>query len=139
MSWSIGIDFGMRQWGLARGIYGVVEPIGVLSAVGGIPDWEALHRLVAPWSKGHWVLGVAFDREGDALLPTRVLKRHWRMIKRNLGGELICVDETLSTQEARARLLPLGRQYHKGLVDAMSACIILERYYELYGLGGDAQ
>lgn len=134
MSWSIGIDFGLRQWGLARGIHGVVEPIGVIAAVGGIPDWDSLHQQVRPWARQHWVIGIAVDRDGGLLLPARVLHRHWRMIRRHLGGEVVCVDETLSTQEARECLWRQGRPLHKAEVDALSACIILERYYALYGV-----
>lgn len=125
----------MKHWGFARGIHGVVEPIGSLPAVGGIPVWDDLHALLKPWNRGVWVIGMPLDSSGALLLPGRVLKRHWRMIAKNLGGKLLSIDETLTTIEAREMLMErFGRIRSKSDVDAMSAKLILERYYEVHGL-----
>ena len=135
LSWHIGIDFGMKHWGLARGIHGVVEPIGSISAVGGMPDWDALHAMVKSWSCGVWVIGIPLDSSGELLLPGRVLKRHRRVIAKHLGGKLLFIDESLTTIEARARLMEqTGKIESKAAIDAMSACLILERYYSIHGL-----
>lgn len=136
VSWYIGIDFGTRYWGLARGIHGVVEPIGSIPVIGGIPNWEVLHGLVKPWYDGKWVIGIPVGSSGELLLAGCVLKRHWRMIHKNLGGSLFEVDETLTSVEARGRLMAMNRKSNKKSdVDAMSACLILERFYEEHGVG----
>ena len=133
VSWCIGIDFGIKYWGLARGIYGIVEPIGSIAVVGGLPDWSKLHSLLKPWACETWVIGMPLASNGDLLLPGRVLKRHWNMIQKKLGGTLIAVDESLTTIEARAILLAQNVELTKENIDAQSACLILERFYDLYG------
>lgn len=132
MSWCIGIDFGMRHWGLARGIYGIVEPITSIAAVGGIPNWDDLHSIVKPWFKGVWVIGIPKSSDQELLIAGRVLKRHWRTIKKNLGGKIVTVDETLTTIDAHQYLLSKKKKFNKSDIDAYSACFILKRYYELY-------
>ena len=132
MSWIIGIDFGMKHWGLARGIYGVIEPIGVIDAVGGIPQWSDLHAIVKPWYQGHWVIGYPVDRQGNLLQPARALKRHWPFIQKNLGGTITTIDEFFTTKQSQNML-----EYYdnitaqtKSHIDCLSACLILETYYD---------
>jgi putative transcription antitermination factor YqgF len=43
-------------------------------------------------------------------------------------------DETLSSEEAESALRAIGKDYSKSDVDAMSAAVILERYFDE---GGD--
>ena len=136
VSWIIGIDFGFKHWGLARGIYGIIEPIGVIDAQGGMPDWEALHTLVKPWSHGVWVIGFPLTSDGSLLPPARALKRHWPFIQKKLGGTIHAIDEFYTTKEAQAILhhpIHIHRKV-KDTIDGLSACLILERYYDTLDL-----
>jgi len=132
MNWTIGIDFGLKHWGLARGIYGVIEPLGVIDAQGGMPNWDKLHTLVKPWFSGTWVIGYPRASDGSLLPPARTLKRHWPYLVKNLTGSLIPIDEFYTTKEAEDILQRPTRvdRKVKNRIDCLSACLILERYYD---------
>lgn len=135
--WVIGIDYGMKHWGLAKGIYGIVEPIGVVEAQGGIPDWQTLLSLVKPWNQGRWVIGYPMHSDGTLMPIARTLDRHLPHLKKNMKGSIIKVDEFYTTKEAQellAHRTKITRQ-EKDEIDCMSACLILERYYDMYGVG----
>lgn len=131
MMWVIGIDFGLKHWGLARGIEGIIEPIGHLQVCGGIPNWDEFQKLVTPWNQGHWVMGLPLDRQDQPLAPAYALKRHLPHFQKKMGGIITFVNEDLSTQEANALILRASKKQKKRMnVHEISACLILERYYD---------
>ena len=57
-------DFGLRQIGVAMGncLLGTTQPLNILRAKDGVPDWRALQVLVEEWRPDLLVVGEPAGR-----------------------------------------------------------------------------
>lgn len=74
------------------------------------------------------VVGLPRSMDGSSSDQTRYTEAFADVLKARLNMPVHLVDETLSSVQAEAGLR--GRKYEKGDVDALAACIILERFLE---------
>lgn len=125
-------DFGLRQIGVAVGnsLLGTAEPLSILRAKDGIPDWQAVQDLVTEWSPDLLVVGDPLNMDGTVSeLATRA-RKFARRLEGRLGLEVVMVDERLSSFEAKQDSLEQG---HKGdfraqPIDSLAAELILRSW-----------
>ncbi|NKI75364.1 Holliday junction resolvase RuvX [Dickeya sp. CFBP 2040] len=130
----LAFDFGTRSIGVAIGqeITGTARPLTSLKAQDGVPDWQKVEKLLKEWQPALVIVGLPLNMDGtEQPLTTRARKFSQRLHGR-FGVNVELHDERLSTVEARADLFERGgfRALDKGSVDAASAVIILESWFE---------
>lgn len=121
----LGIDFGLKKIGLAYTQAGWVQPLAVIKN-----DNQALSRMkkiCREYGLTKIVLGLP---EGD--LRTQV-KLFGQKLHQQLGWPVVFQDETLTTQEAIAKMIVAGKkkQARREKEDAFAAALILESFLQV--------
>jgi putative Holliday junction resolvase len=131
LSYYFGFDFGMRCIGVAVGQMASchANPLVILKAKQGVPDWIALDKLCQEWMVKGFVVGLA---EGDHV------PKHFQAATKKFAQalqdryQLPChfVDEHYTTVEAKKSTHYKGSQ--DGRLDDIAAAIILQKYLDNY-------
>ncbi|MGK2914534.1 MAG: Holliday junction resolvase RuvX [Porticoccaceae bacterium] len=135
----IALDFGIRQIGLAVGqtLTCTAQPIAVISARDGHPDWLRLTDLVTQWEPDLLLVGLPLNMDGTESEFCSRARRFARRLHARFGISVKMVDERLSTREAKSRL-PRPASYRSKPVDAIAAALTLETWFGDQRLGIDA-
>lgn len=117
----LGIDFGLSTIGLALAEGPLAEPLGQVK-------WQSAEKLIEVVSRHNPDLVVLGLPEGRLARQVETLGNQ---IKTNLGTKIEYQDETLSTHEAKERLLAAGKPQKKRRLDhAAAAAVILQAYLD---------
>ncbi|AQS37494.1 RNAse H-fold protein YqgF [Shewanella psychrophila] len=130
----LGFDYGTKSIGIAIGqsLTGTANPIGSIKAVDGIPKWEEIGMLIEEWQPNMVVVGLPLNMDGTEQEITQRAKKFANRINGRFGVKIATQDERLTTADAKARLFEFGgyKALTKGQVDAMSAVLIIESFFE---------
>lgn len=130
----LAFDFGTRSIGVAIGqeITGTARPLTSLKAQDGVPDWQKVEKLLNEWQPALVIVGLPLNMDGTEQPLTARARKFAQRLHGRFGVKVDLHDERLSTVEARADLFERGgfRALDKGSVDAASAVIILESWFE---------
>ena len=130
----LGFDFGTRSIGVAIGqeITGSAQPLRALKANDGIPNWEEIEKLLQEWQPDRVIVGLPLNMDGTEQPLTQRARKFAARIHGRFGIVVDLQDERLTTTDARARLFERGgyRALEKGMVDGISALLILEAWME---------
>lgn len=125
-------DFGLRQIGVAVGntLTETTQPLAVLTAREGIPDWGELAALVEEWQPARLVVGDPLNMDGsDSELSRRAHKFAGRLHGR-LGLPVDMADERLTSFEVKQSLREQGHRgdYKAQPADSLAAELILRSW-----------
>ncbi len=128
----LAFDFGLRQIGVATGntLLETTQPLPILRAKDGVPDWRALEELVREWQPGLIIVGDPLNMDGsDSELCLRA-RKFARRLEGRLGVTVEMVDERLSSFEAKQSSRERGHtgDYRKNPVDSQAAELILHTW-----------
>ena len=135
----MGFDYGTRKIGIAVGqlITKTANPIAIISARDGVPDWSEIEKLILAWQPAQFVIGLPLNMdETESEMSQRSLKFARRLTGRfNIPHHTI--DERLTSREARSlheshsstRRGPADRSRDE--IDDIAAQIILESWLKL--------
>ncbi len=135
----MGFDYGTRKIGIAVGqlITKTANPIAIISARDGVPDWSEIEKLILEWQPAQFVIGLPLNMdETESEMSQRSLKFARRLTGRfNIPHHTI--DERLTSREARSlheshsstRRAPADRSRDE--IDDIAAQIILESWLKL--------
>ena len=130
----LAFDFGTRSIGVAVGqrITGTARPLTALKANDGTPDWTLIERLLKEWQPDDVIVGLPLNMDGTEQPLTQRARKFANRIHGRFGVVVDLQDERLTTTDARARLFERGgyRALEKGMVDGISALLILEAWME---------
>ncbi|MBP2194920.1 Holliday junction resolvase RuvX [Erwiniaceae bacterium L1_54_6] len=130
----LGFDFGTKSIGVAVGqqLTGTARALTALKAQDGTPDWNQIERLLKEWQPDYVVVGLPLNMDGTEQELTARARKFANRLHGRFGVRVELQDERLSTVEARAGLFERGgyRALQKGRVDAQSAVIILEDWFD---------
>ncbi|MEH2922534.1 Holliday junction resolvase RuvX [Samsonia erythrinae] len=130
----LAFDFGTKSIGVAIGqeITRTARPLTSIKAQEGIPDWQNVEKLLSEWQPALAVVGLPLNMDGTEQPLTARARKFANRLHGRFGIPIALHDERLSTVEARADLFERGgfRALDKGRVDAASAVIILESWFE---------
>lgn len=130
----LGFDFGTKSIGVAIGqeITGTARPLAAFKAKEGNPDWQQVEKLLKEWQPDLVIVGLPLNMDGTEQPVTAQARKFANRLHGRFGVQIELHDERLSTVEARADLFDRGgfRALNKGSVDAASAVIILESWFE---------
>lgn len=130
----LGFDFGTRSIGVAIGqeITGSAQPLRALKANDGVPNWDEIEKLLKEWQPDLVIVGLPLNMDGTEQPLTLRARKFANRIHGRFGVVVDLQDERLTTTDARARLFERGgyRALEKGMVDGISALLILEAWME---------
>ncbi|MGC3874076.1 Holliday junction resolvase RuvX [Halomonas sp. GXIMD04776] len=129
----LAFDFGTRRIGVAVGheLVARATALAPLPARDGIPDWNAVSKLIEEWGPDLFVVGLPLNMDGsESEMSTRARKFGKRLYGR-YGKPCEMVDERGSTREAKAIAREAGHRgnYRDDGVDGLAAQLILEGWF----------
>ncbi|QIM62641.1 Holliday junction DNA helicase RuvA [Pasteurellaceae bacterium Orientalotternb1] len=130
----IAFDFGLNSIGCAVGqsITGTAQPLSAFKAQDGTPKWEAIGTLLKEWCPDLLVVGLPLNMDGTEQPLTQRAKKFANRLNGRFQLPVTLHDERLTTVEARAEIFSRGgfKALKKDKVDSISACLILESWFE---------
>ncbi|WP_299490390.1 Holliday junction resolvase RuvX [uncultured Shewanella sp.] len=130
----LGFDFGTKSIGIAIGqsLTASARPLISIKAEDGIPKWEQIGELIKEWKPDFIIVGLPLNMDGSEQELTKRARKFGNRIRGRFEIHVEFQDERLTTADAKARLFDMGgyKALTKGQVDAMSAVLITESYFE---------
>lgn len=130
----IAFDFGMKSIGCAVGqsITGTAQVLPAFKAQDGIPNWEAIGKVIHEWKPDLLIVGLPLNMDGTEQPLTQRVKKFANRLHGRFGFPVTLHDERLTTVEARAEIFARGgfKALKKDKIDSISACLILESWFE---------
>ena len=113
-----------------QSLTGTAQPVCVLRARDGIPDWAEIESLIAEWRPNLFVVGLPYNLDGsESVLMVRAVKFANRLNGR-FNKPSYGMDERLSSVEAAERILEENRDSKKrAAIDDIAAQIILQNWF----------
>ncbi|MEX2474141.1 Holliday junction resolvase RuvX [Marinobacter sp.] len=125
-------DFGTRRIGVATGqeMLGTGQPLALLPARDGVPDWDSIARLLEEWQPQLVVVGLPLnmdDSENDMCARAR---KFGKRLHGRFHVPVEMVDERLTSFEAKGDVMAGGgsRDFGRHGVDDRAAVLILETW-----------
>lgn len=121
----MGFDFGMGKIGVAVGqaVTGTANPLTILKAKNGIPDWNQVEKLIKEWQPSLLVVGLPLNMDDTPSEMSRLAEKFSRKLSGRFNVPSKTVDERLSSFEASSQ------SDGDEPVDAIAAQLILETYF----------
>lgn len=130
----LAFDVGTRKIGIAFGqrVTGTAQALMRLPAQHGVPDWNALDRLVREWRPEAFVIGLPRQADGREGSVAKLARRFGTQLAARYARPVHYADERLTSAEA-AHLLaasPATRRRREHDRDAVAAQLILESFLD---------
>lgn len=118
----LGFDFGMRRIGVAVGqmITRTANPVAVLNARDGVPNWENVQEMIDTWNIDAIVVGIPLNMDGSKQSVTFAAQRFANKLASRFRLPVYTVDERLTTVEAK--------RHQQTELDSYAAKLILEQW-----------
>lgn len=130
----LAFDFGTNSIGCAVGqsITGTAQGLPAFKAQDGIPNWEIIGNVIQEWQPDLLVVGLPLNMDGTEQPLTQRAKKFANRLNGHFNIPIALQDERLTTVEARSEIFERGgfRALKKSKVDSISACLILESWFE---------
>ena len=128
----LGFDFGMKNIGVAVGqeLTKTANPLTVIKAREGIPNWDQIKTLLDQWSPQLLVVGLPINMDGSEQEMTAAARRFGNRLNGRFHIPVDWQDERLTTFEALDQLgIRSKMQSNKREdVDRISAQLILQSW-----------
>ena len=103
----MGFDFGTRRIGIAIGqrltdSANALEPI---KAKDGVPDWDALERIINEWQPDAFVTGLPLNMDGTPSEMSRRAAKFSRRLEGRFHRPSYTQDERLTSYEAKGMVI----------------------------------
>lgn len=125
-------DYGLRQIGVAVGnsLLASSQPLTVIKANDGIPDWQALTQLVSEWQPDILVVGDPLNMDGSESALCQRARKFGRRLHGRLGLPVEMADERLTSYEAKQMGRERGHRgnYKRDPIDSQAAELILQTW-----------
>ena len=128
----LGIDYGDARVGVAvSDLLGIAEQgVGTVKNTGGKKLFEELKNIIDQYKPEEIVIGLPKNMDGTEGFRVEETYKFADRLKEIYNGRVEFVDERLTTMGA-AQFLNVTNtrgQKRKGVIDTVSACLILETY-----------
>ena len=128
-------DYGTEKIGIAIGqsISSTAEPLTIIRAKDGIPNWSQITSLIESWRPNFFVVGLPYNLDGsDSKLLQRALKFAQRLNGR-FNIPTFGIDERLSSKAASEKFKAGNpKNSVRKEIDDVAAQIILETWFSEY-------
>ena len=132
---ALGFDFGLKRIGVAVGqkLTQSANPVSILKAENGVPDWEKIKELIETWGVNVLVVGIPYNTDSSEQLLTYAACKFANKLKLKSGLLVYTVDERLTTIEAKRLWFEQKFQKNAKLpqqFDSYAAKLILEQWLQ---------
>lgn len=131
---ALAFDFGTKSIGCAVGqsITGTAQALPAFKAQDGIPNWTEIEKCLNMWKPDVVVVGLPLNMDDTEQELTQLAKKFANRLQGRFNLNVQLQDERLTTTQARTEIFERGgyRALKKGKVDGISACLILESWFE---------
>ena len=127
----LGFDFGLKRIGVAVGqsITQSANPLVVLPAKNGIPNWHDIKKLIDEWGIDALVVGLPLNMDGTEQPITERARLFGQQLKTHFQLTVYFMDERLTTVAARDEMhAQLKGAARFDRADSMSAKLIIESW-----------
>jgi len=125
----LAFDFGLRQIGVAVGNleFATSEPLTVLRARDGQPDWTAVGALLDEWRPEHVLVGDPLNMDGSISDLGVRAEKFARRLHGRFGVDVTMVDERLTSFAVKSEQREAGHRgdYRSDPIDSLAAELIL--------------
>ena len=125
-------DFGLRQIGVAVGntLLGTTQPLPILRAVEGSPQWQAVAALIEEWRPDLLVIGDPLNMDGSDSEMSDRARKFARRLQGRFGLPTRMTDERLSSFEAKQNSREQGHRgdFKARPIDSHAAELILQTW-----------
>jgi putative holliday junction resolvase len=129
----LGFDFGMKRIGVAIGqtITQTARPLDTISAKEGLPNWNAITKLIEKWQPDALVVGIPLNMDGTPQPISLDAREFANNLRERYQLPVHEVDERLTTKDAREKLFQKGgyKALQDGQVDRVAAQLILQNWF----------
>ncbi|MFT6050367.1 MAG: putative Holliday junction resolvase [Halioglobus sp.] len=129
----LAFDFGLRQIGVAVGnsYSQTSQPLAIVKAKDGKPDWQALEKLRKEWLPDLLVVGDPLNMDGSASGMSERAHKFARRLHGRWGITYEMADERLTSFEAKQSQSERGHQgnYKDEPIDSYAAELILQSWF----------
>ena len=133
----LAVDHGEKRIGLALSdpTATLASPLKLIKHVSRILDAAQVAAIAVENEAGLIVIGQSFDEEGTPNLAGRRAAKFAEALREQTNIPVELIDESFSTQDARATRIELGvsRKKRAGHMDELAAVMILRSYIESKG------
>ncbi len=136
LEYILGIDYGEKRVGVAIAHEIAKLPRSLKTLEQSDTLLAELKQLLSDEGVKLVVVGLPRSMDGGIHAQAKRVEKFVQELKNYIDTPVVVVDETLSSVEAEALLTKTaGNTFEKGAVDAASAALILERYFEEQQIG----
>ncbi len=129
----LAFDYGTRRIGVAAGqeLLGTGQPLTMLPARDGIPDWQQIERLLDEWQPDLVVVGLPLNMDDTENEMCARARKFGKRIHGRFHLPVEMVDERLTSFEAKGDVMAAGgsRDFGRHGVDDRAAVLILETWF----------
>lgn len=129
----IGFDFGTKRIGIAIGqtVTQTARPLDTIHAKEGVPNWQALDKLIAKWLPDALVIGIPLNMDGTDQPISHKAREFAELLRTRFQLPVHEIDERLTTKDAKERLFTQGgyKALQGGQVDRIAAQLILQNWF----------
>ena len=126
-------DFGTQKMGVAVGqsLIESCNPLALFPMKDGIPNWDALHKVVQQWQPSVFLVGLPLNMDDSESPLSQRARKFARRLQHQTNIQTWMVDERLSTRTARDTLerLQHNGQGRKLNADSLAAALLIESWY----------
>lgn len=128
----LAFDFGTASIGVAVGqtVSGTATELPPLKARDGIPNPDALQKILNDWQPDLLVVGLPLNMDGSDSELARRAKKFGNRLRESVKVPVEWMDERLSTFAAKGEAMERGQtlDFKKNPVDSIAARLILESW-----------
>lgn len=126
-------DFGTRRIGVAVGqeLIGTGQPVAMMPARDGIPDWQQIEALLEEWRPDLVVVGLPLNMDDTENEMCARARKFGKRLHGRYHVPVEMVDERLTSFEAKGDVMAAGgsRDFGRHGVDDRAAVLILETFF----------
>lgn len=128
----LAFDFGTQRIGVASGqeMLGTGQPLAMLPARDGIPDWQQIEALLADWQPDIVLVGLPLNMDDTENEMCARARKFGKRLHGRYHVTVEMVDERLTSYEAKGEVMAGGgsRDFGRHGVDDRAAVLILETW-----------
>ncbi|MHC5225413.1 Holliday junction resolvase RuvX [Ignatzschineria sp. LJL83] len=127
----LGFDFGTKNLGIAVGnlLTETAQPVTILKVTNNQPQWEDIQKLLDEWQPDAFIVGIPYTQDGTETEHLKIIRKFMNRLHGRFGLPVFEVDESHSSAQSEAFIKP-SQKGKKGMLDAISAAIIVERWLQ---------
>lgn len=131
----LAFDYGTRRIGVASGqeMLGTGQPVAMIPARDGIPDWSRVEALLQEWQPDLVVVGLPLNMDDTENEMCARARKFGNRLHGRYHVAVEMVDERLTSFEAKGEVMAAGgsRDFGRHGVDDRAAVLILETWFGL--------